>query len=219
MGKLKLLDRKWLAKKKDKGRFYCPECRTIKKYLLQEFSKYLFLLFLPVYKTDTCGDHILCSSCKNTFWVSVLECSPEITKQNFNPSVLRLMVLMMLADGKIENEEYDSIKHIYLEVTDERVKDKDIQSYIENVEKENVSVDEYLKRITPYLNDYKKTLIIKAAYLISVADGIIHEKEERLLKEIKQALNLDNVFFNRVVQSLQISGTDDVDVAIEQAAI
>ncbi len=209
MRKLKLLKEKWLSKKKGNGEFYCPECRTKCKYILEEFSHYKVLLFLPIYKIDSNGNHVLCCSCKNTFWGSVLECSPEISKQNFNPSILHLMVLMMVADGKIEEEELQSIKQIYSDLTSETVKDKEIQTLIENVSEENVSVEEYLKRITPYLNDYKKTLIIKAAYLVSAADDIIHEKEKKLLEEIRKALKLDNDFFNKVVDTLQIKETDE----------
>ncbi len=119
------------------------------------------------------------------------------------------MVLMMLADGKIEEEEFQSIKKNYSDLTNENIKDKDIKDLIESASKENVSVEEYLKRIIPYLNDYKKTLIIKAAYLVSAADDIIHEKEKKLLEEIRLALKLDTEFFNKVVDSLQIKEPDE----------
>lgn len=203
-----IFGKKWVGLSYSKGSFYCPECRTQRDYSLKNHKRFVVLLNLPVIPLRSHGKHIECRKCKQTFWESVLECSPEITKRELHPSILKLMVLIMLADGRIEKEEMETIVKVYKEVTDKEITNEDINEIIKSSESEEISVEDYLKRIKPYLNEHSKELIVKCSFLVSKSDGEIMEEEKILLYEICHALSLTVQHCNSILTDLQ-SGEDD----------
>jgi tellurite resistance protein len=204
-----IFGKKWVGIPSTKGSFYCPECRTQRNYSLKKHTRFFAVLNLPVLPFKSHGKHIECGKCKQTFWESVLECSPEITKKGLHPSILKLMVLIMLADGRIEKEEMETIIEIYKEVTSKDITVDDINGIIESSKTEDISIEEYLKRIKPYLGNYNKELIVKCSFLVSKSDGEIMEEEKILLYEICNALSMTVQQFNSILKDLQSLENED----------
>ena len=110
--------------------------------------------------------------------------------------------MMMLADGKIDNEELKLIKHIYTKIIGQKYSDDEIKYEIQQCRNNPQSLTEYLYSVGPKLNDNGKELIIKVAYWVSVADGEYGKAEERLLKLISQALDVSKAHLNGIINEL-----------------
>lgn len=197
--------KKIFPKTEKKGKFYCPECRCTTDYEMKQKKKYLFFLWLPVFPLDSVGTYVECMVCGNSFRENVLESSPETSRAEFHPTMRRIMILMLLADGSIDEVEIEVIKSIYARVSGYALSDEEIREEIEAATQENLKVNEYLKKVTPYLNKNGKARVLESAYYVASADGVLHDDEQALMEEISQALDMESTHYESVIDSIKKS--------------
>jgi uncharacterized tellurite resistance protein B-like protein len=135
-----------------------------------------------------------------------LDYSPEAAKvrfeAEFHKSIRRLLILMMLADGKIDEYEIQSIQQVYSRVSGSQTSESEVRKEIEMVYQENLPLTDYLKNVSPYMNDNGKELILKSAFFMAVADGVFRREEKNLLTKIAQALQMSPSHFKGVLAEL-----------------
>ncbi len=115
--------------------------------------------------------------------------SGELFLSEKQKAIKKLMILMILADGKIENEEITTFHKVYKETTGLVV--NDIYKEIDIVKSENKSARLYLKEVAPMLNSDGKTEILKSAMRIAAADGHIDPTELNMISGLGKALGLN----------------------------
>ncbi|MBU1170100.1 MAG: TerB family tellurite resistance protein [Proteobacteria bacterium] len=172
------------------GRFYCPECRSTNDYLHKKKKTVSFSLSIPFSTEEVHGQYVECSRCKSSFRETVLESSPETARAEFHPSMKRVMILMILADGEINDTEIRSIRDIYEKVTGNPLSEQELAEDIEKARKDACKVDQYLKKVTPYLNKSGKEQVLKSAFYVATSDGLFQADEKALLDEIALALEM-----------------------------
>ena len=60
--------------KEDEGYFLCPQCQTLRPYLLQSYQSWFTLFFIPLFPIgDKRNRHVECKECGSTFIPRVLE--------------------------------------------------------------------------------------------------------------------------------------------------
>ena len=206
-----LLGKKIFPKTSKEGKFYCPECRCTTEYELKEKIYYFHILWIPLVSLDTVGKYVECVECRNSFRESVLESSPETARAEFHPSMRRIMILMLLADGSIDDTEIEIIKGIYARVSGYALTDEEIREEIETASSEKLQVKEYLKKVTPYLNKTGKARVLKSAYYVASADGEFHDNEQTLMKEISQALEIEPSHYKSIIEDIKKNDEDPTD--------
>ena len=188
------------------GSFYCPECRSTREYAKKRVRRFFTLYFIPLIPLDTLGEYIECEVCKNTFRESVLDYSPEAAEvrfeAEFHKCIRRVMVLMILADGKIGDSEIQSIQQVYSRVSSSQISESDVRKEVAMAYQENLPLTDYLKKVSPYMNDNGKELVLKSAFFVAAADGVFQEEEKKLLTEIAQALQMSPSHFKGVLAEL-----------------
>jgi uncharacterized tellurite resistance protein B-like protein len=102
--------------------------------------------------------------------------------------IKKLLIMMILADGKVEDSEIHMFHKVYRKTTGATV--ADIYKEIEKVRSENKPPYQYLKQVAAYLNDEGKTDIIKASMMIAAADGDIDATEISMVQNFGKALEL-----------------------------
>ncbi len=205
------LGKKIFPKTSKKGKFYCPECRCTTGYELMEKINYFCALWIPLLSMDTVGKYVECIECRNSFRENVLESSPETARAEFHPSMRRIMILMLLADGSIDDTEVEIIKGIYARVSGYALTDDEIRQEIEAASKEKLQVKEYLKKVTPYLNKNGKARVLKSAYYVASADGEFHDDEKTLMEEISQALEMEPSHYKSIIDDIKKNDVDPTD--------
>ena len=105
-------------------------------------------------------------------------------------AIKKLLILMILADGKVMDEEIRAFHKVYKETANSVV--SDLYAEIDKVKMEQKSPHQYLKEVSPFINVEGKEEILKASYLIAASDGSVDPEEIDLIYKFGRALDLPN---------------------------
>ncbi|MEX1000999.1 MAG: TerB family tellurite resistance protein [Crocinitomicaceae bacterium] len=115
-------------------------------------------------------------------------------------AVKKLLIMMILADGKVENAEIHMFHKVFKEITNDAV--GDIYKEIEAVRSENKQPRQYLKEVASMLNDEGKKDILKASMMIAASDGDIDEAEVRMVENFGKALEMRMSEVKEIIQQI-----------------
>jgi uncharacterized tellurite resistance protein B-like protein len=104
--------------------------------------------------------------------------------------VLRAMVRMMLADGKVVYPEIELIQRVYLDLTGEDATQDLLDEVSEEVRADRRSADEYLEQETAGWKASDRRALLRAACLVAIADEELVRDERLLLIRFGRALRL-----------------------------
>ncbi len=176
-----------------RGRFFCPSCGSEGGYAHMRVRNFFTLYFIPLIPMNVAGEYIECQRCRGTFDKKVLRYDPaeqEEFEAEFQKAMKRVMVLMMMADGVIDEDEVTTIQDLYEKISGKRLSKKGVQKEIERAEKRGTDVEAALGEVAPGLNAKGKEMVIRAALAVAAADGIFQDEEKELLMEIAEVLQV-----------------------------
>jgi len=188
------------------GEFWCPSCREKRRYDHKRVRRFFTLYFIPIIPLDMLGEYVECDHCRDTFTPEVLTIDPDKDKKEFVAefarAVKRVMILMMLADGRIDDEEIETIHQVYEKVAKKKIDRAEIDQEVEEAKKDGRGIRQYLASIVGRLNDPGKELVVKSAFFVAAADGKFTDEETALLAELAGALEMSPAHFKGVVDDL-----------------
>ena len=190
------------------GDFYCPGCARKRPYSHKRVRRFFTLYFIPIIPLDVLGEYVECDHCRDTYKPEVLEISSALlagqnkVEAEFHAAVKRVMVLMMLADGKIEDQEIETIRVVYEKLASKPLSKEDIEKEVDASKADGRGLRAYLQSVIGSLNDAGKETVVKAAFFVASADGNISEEETTLLSELAAALEMSPAQFKGVIDQL-----------------
>ena len=186
-----------------KGKFYCPQCNIKKTYKHNQVHEKVTVFFVPIANLRLLGEYIECQSCFNTYKMEIIDYDPEKEAQEEQALYLiglkKVMTMMMLADGKIEDSEKAMMKNIYQHMADSELSNQDIDKEINSCKVNPMDLEDYLDELFPQLNQPGRETIIKLAYWISISDGHFDKAEERLLKKLAKHFQISNAHLKGII--------------------
>lgn len=189
------------------GGFYCPTCHDEKPYKHKRVRRFFTLYFIPLIPLDLHGEYVECEGCQGTYRMDVLEFDPAAGaaefQAEFHRAVKRVMVEMMLADGNVDDEEVEVIKHVYGKLTGTEISDDDVRAEIVEAETRTGDVTTALQELSGGLNSSGKEMVIKAAFLVAAADGVFQEEEKEMIGAIATALEVSQAHLSGVLAEIQ----------------
>lgn len=189
-----------------RGEFYCPQCQAYTRYLHQQVHQKATLFFVPVANLKLLGEYVECQSCDGTFKIEVLDYDPQEEQREFEvlhrTGIKKVMTMMMLADGKIEDSEIAMMKDIYRKVTEDDLLDYEIKEEIKNYKRYPTDMEKFLKSLAPCLNENGREMIFKIAYYVAIADNKYLSKEETLLRNIGKLLQLSPAHIKGIIAEM-----------------
>jgi tellurite resistance protein len=198
-----------------KGDFHCPGCGGTKPYNHKRVRRFFTLYFIPVIPLDLLGEYVECQGCKETYNEKVLGYDPRAQAKAFeaeyHKAIRRVMVMMMLADGSVEEEEITTIRSVYAEIARRDLSEAEVKIEIDEVLKFGLTITDYVGRLVGNLNDSGKESVIRAAFLVAAADGSFADEERALLAEIGDALQLTPAHLRGLLATLTESGTEEAE--------
>jgi tellurite resistance protein len=190
-----------------KGDFFCPTCRGETPYSHKRVRRFFTLYFIPVIPLDLHGEYVECQQCRGTYAMGVLDYDPEASAAEFEAeyhrAVMQVMVDMMLADGNVDDEEIAVMRRIYGQLTDREISEQEVRAQIAEAEAEARNLGESLEELAPHLNDSGKEMVLKAAFLVAVADGEFHDEEKAMLATVGRSLGMSAAHIKGVFTSMQ----------------
>jgi uncharacterized tellurite resistance protein B-like protein len=188
---------------KGNGDFFCPACENKQPYRHRRVRRFFHIFWIPLIPLDLAGEYVECNMCLGTYRPEVLDLSnallaaaaagsdPHLPKpeSEVHATTRRLLILMMLADGIIEESEIDMILDILSNDGQETTREQ-VLAEVEVARNEFFDVEAFCRSAMGYLNDEGKERILGAARAVALADGNIDPTEQRLLERIGIALGM-----------------------------
>ena len=176
------------------GNFTCPQCAAERTYRHRKVSKYFVLFGFPVVALRRLGEYIECAHCHSTFLPDVLvragSAAGETLLSEYDKALRHTMVLMMIADGEVDDNELDTVLDIVNRYGDHAMSRIDLEVYAEQVRRLPQPVGTYLRQISPTLNAHGKERLIRCAMAVASADGVIAQSEVAVIREMGRSLDL-----------------------------
>jgi tellurite resistance protein len=196
------------------GQFYCPDCDAREQYRHRKVRRFFTLYFIPLIPLDLLGEYVECQRCTSTYKPSILSFDPgknaEREEAEFRQAMRRVLVLMMLADGVVEESELQAIGTILGKLEDRTVERTEIEAELARARSASTDIEHYCRSMAGYLNDSGREMVVKAALLVAAADGTIDDKERDALAKMATALNMTKAHFSGIV-------TEVLDTAAPEA--
>ena len=195
----------------DKGNFHCPNCNSKKDYSKKYVQTWFTLYFIPIFPVgEKKNEHIECQECENIYHVEVANYQPSLDAEKieseYEKALKNVLCLMILADGKIKNEEVEIVSDIFNKLTNgKKFSKSQIDKITDKLKKNKKTVNDYLKEIRPYLNSNHRELIIKAMYYIAASDAHLDENESKLLIDTASVLEMTPAHVKGVLSELDKS--------------
>ena len=192
----------------DSGEFHCPNCNLKQEYAKKYVQDWFTLFFIPIFPiSGKKNDHIECRKCESIYHVDVIDYKPALSddemESEYEKALKNVLCLMILADKKVEDNEVTSVSNIYNKLTNNKKFTKNqIDKNIAQLKKNKKKVNEYLKKIKPYLNSNHRELIIKAMYFVASSDGHLDKKEGELLMKTANELEMTPAHAKGVLSEL-----------------
>jgi tellurite resistance protein len=118
--------------------------------------------------------------------------------------ILRAMVAVAAADGRLDAREVGLIQKVYEERTGRQVDMSGVARAAEIYATKRDILAE-LAAIAGSMSRETKEEIIRSAYLVLLADGRIAGEERKKLKDIALALQVPEIHFGAILEDLAIS--------------
>ncbi len=197
---------KGMRSKDGAGDFYCPQCSRPSEYDEYKVRRWFTLYFIPLIPMNIAARYLECRSCLGTFKTDARDHGPEHYaaetqkfEAEFHQAMKGTMILMLLADGRIEPQEIQTIQSIYGRLTNQEYGADAIANDINELQRSAPGIKDYLADIASRLNDSGKAMVYQAAVLVALADGDVAKEEEALLKSTSKALGLRHPSYSAIL--------------------
>ncbi len=175
------------------GEFYCPECMARRTYRRTRVGRRLWL-FGAALPAGRYGEYVECDECRSTFRPEVLaydaaERTPSAIGE-YQRAMLRILALMVAADGLIREQEIVAVQQIFQGVAGKALSAEAVVTEVQDARSSPTTAARFLARVVGYLNDYGKEQVIRAAALVSCSDGELHEHEAAVVRRLGGVLRL-----------------------------
>ena len=190
----------------DQGDFICPQCEQNRSYKHKKVTRFFTLYFIPLIPLGHAGEFVECQSCKGTFIPRVLDYSPENSQDAFlseyEKAMKHCMVLIMLADGEIDENEMIMVQKIINKHGHNDITMDELEQYVEQVKMGPRDVSTYLRKISPSLNEHGKEIVIKCALLVASADGHIDNSEMAQIKKMAEIMEMSKYHLKGILNEV-----------------
>lgn len=118
--------------------------------------------------------------------------------------ILDVMLAMAAADGEIEDREAATIAGIYRDLTGRDLSQDVIRTRARSRRAAAPDIVEWLQGVVPSLDRDAKDQIVRAAYLVLLADDAISSAERKKLQDIAAALKIPEVHFGAILEDVAV---------------
>jgi len=134
-------------------------------------------------------EYVKCSSCKSKFHTNVLTHGPRDLKAALNMAMLKGMIRIMTADGRITREEFYCICKIYEERSGTKNSQAEVLVQMQHMENKDISSD--FRRFAKVLDQQEKEQVIAAMVSVCLADGELDRSEAVLVQKVGEILGVE----------------------------
>ncbi len=128
---------------------------------------------------------------------------PNVITTEMFQALRKTMVAQMAVDEKIHLDEIHRIKHVVKDLTGRELGDDEIQEDFDAVKQQPESAFNYLESVSGILSDSEKESIIRAAMMVSMSDGHVHDEEKSALIKCAESMGVHINRFAEIMKEFQ----------------
>ena len=186
------------ASKIGSGQFYCPREGGDRGFEHKEARRWFTLFFIPLIPLNRLGDFVECTSCRSTFYTSVLEAPTGANIEDIMTHAIRYVaVALTFADGHVDPDERRVATEIVRQFSSVEYDEADFANDLAHLDPADL-VDN-LEELGSILNDHGKEAVIAAAIRLATADGSLHPTEVDIIEEAGKALSMTDAHIRGVI--------------------
>lgn len=182
--------------------FHCPQCGTGRACSLKQVRNFFTLYFIPVIPLNVAGRYVECGSCGGTFAEEALEYDPEKAREETNMQMLRVMILAALADGTVDDDEYDEIRKQYLELAGLPVSGEVLEREIRLATEAKADLNGFVSRFAGELTPHGKALVVKLAFHTMTASSELQPGHHAQLTRLQSTLQIPDDQYRALIEHL-----------------
>lgn len=191
---------KAISKTLAEGMFFCPREGGDRSYRHRKARRFFTLFFIPIIPLNELGDYVECSSCKSTFYPSVLEAKTASQIEDVMTIALRhLVVAMITADGQIDEAERSMGLAMLQRHANHPYEMANLDADIAALA--NADLIDQLEELGSILNEHGKEAILTACIELAASDGSIDESELDVARQAGAAMTMSGSHVRGVIDA------------------
>lgn len=119
-------------------------------------------------------------------------------------AIVRAMLATAITDGKIKEHKVERIATAYEQIFGDTLESSWIRETAAQMIKAKFDIYKAIRDEKALIDPELYALILKAAYFIASADGVIDDTESKILSQISDALELDDSTIKNILAELQL---------------
>ena len=181
-----------------RGQFYCPREGGDRQYEHKQARRWFTLFFIPLIPLQKLGDFVECTSCKSTFYTSVLDAPTGASIQDVMTQAIRYVaVALVLADGHVDDEERRVATDVVQQFASVEYGESDFSNDLTTLDP--AALTDNLEELGSILNEHGKEAVITAAMRLAASDGSIDESELEVVRDIGAALTMSEAHVRGII--------------------
>lgn len=117
--------------------------------------------------------------------------------------MLRSMISMAAADGDVADVETATVAAVFEQVAGESVEAGEIEAAASGIVADTSALKADLSGAADALEKSDKEAIVKAAYLVLIADGRVAARERKRLFDIAHALDMPDIHISAILENVE----------------
>jgi uncharacterized tellurite resistance protein B-like protein len=113
----------------------------------------------------------------------------------------RLMIHMVLADGRVDDRELRAVSDIYARLSGRALALGEVGAEAMRLSASDADPPSIAAELAPSLNDAGKEVVVRAVLLVAAADGRVSREEAELLAGIARSLEITEAHLRDIVSS------------------
>jgi len=183
------------------GQFFCPREGGDRRYEHREARRWFTLFFIPLIPLDRLGDYVECTSCKSTYYTTVLDAPTGASIQDVMTQAIRhVAVAMTIADGQVDPQERRVATEVVRQFANVEYTEADFSSDLANLDAGRL-IDN-LEELGSILNEHGKEAVLEASMRLAAADGFVDASEIGVVEQIGKTLSMSDAHVRGVIATV-----------------
>jgi tellurite resistance protein len=116
--------------------------------------------------------------------------------------ILQAMVSMASADGETDSDEIAVIRSVYANETGEDISTRDVTQAAALLRASSESLSSVLSIANATMDKPVKEVLLKASYLVLLADGRVAARERKRLQDFANALKISEIHLSVILEDV-----------------
>lgn len=116
--------------------------------------------------------------------------------------ILQAMVSMASADGETDTDEIAVIRSVYANETGEDISTRDVTQAAAMLQASSESLSSVLSIANATMDKPVKEVLLKASYLVLLADGRVAARERKRLQDFANALKISEIHLSVILEDI-----------------